>query len=588
MSTWILGVSALYHDAAAALIRDGVIVGAAQEERFTRIKHDPSLPLRSVQWLLEKENLTIDDIDYLVFYEKPLKKFERVLAMSVANFPFSWKSFPIQMHAWLGDKLWIRNKLSNEFDIPVERILFSEHHMSHAASAFFCSPYKEAAILTIDGVGEWATTALWRGTDEPPYIESVSEIRYPHSLGLFYSAVTAHLGFVVNNGEYKVMGMAAYGKPTFKENMQKMVKLHEDGSFSLDLKYFCHHRHHRKATTPAFDKELGPPRSPREPFDLSESAPEAVRKASQHWANIAASAQSILEDALLHLLKGAKAKVPSRNLCMAGGVALNAAANKILAQSNIFERIWVQPAAGDAGGSIGAALWAWHTILKNAPSHPYFSIDLGRSWSREEIKEYLDDFGMDYEEVGEESPQRAAQDLADGKLIAWYDGRFEWGPRSLGHRSILADPRDANNRDKINQSVKFREQFRPFAPITLASEVQEWFEVPPSAIDMLPYMVCTVDVKSNKAHLIPAVTHKDGSARVQAVDEHHNGNISNLLQEFKKLTNVPILINTSFNIKGDPIVSSPVDAIATFLKSKLDLLYIDGFQIRQPKRRWLE
>jgi carbamoyltransferase len=582
MACWILGISALYHDSAAVLLRDGVVFAAAQEERFTRIKHDSSLPRRAVKWLLSEAGITAHDLEHVVFYEKTLRKFDRILSTSVTYFPASWRLFPLQMRAWLGDKIWLRDKLASEFDVAPERLLFAEHHMSHAASAFYASPYEDAAVLTVDGVGEWATTALWRASGGQ--IEPVSEIRYPHSLGLFYSAVTAHLGFVVNNGEYKVMGMASYGQPRFIDQMRSLV-VNKDGGFELDLTYFCHHLHPQKATTPAFEALLGPPRHPSEPFDLDSDDP-AVRASSQHWADLAASAQLRLEEVLQELVAHAHTQVPSRALCLAGGVALNAVANQKLAKGSPFERIWVQPAAGDAGGALGAALWAWHMVLgKPRTPQPAFDVALGRSWTQDTVEEFLEDFGMTWTDTGQDLALRVAEDLAEGKIVAWMQDGFEWGPRSLGYRSILADPRDPQMQDRLNRCVKFREPFRPFAPVTLESEVDAWFDIPPAAREMLPYMVCTVDVRPEVRDRIPAVTHVDGTARVQTVSERDNPRLREVIERFAERTEVPVLINTSFNVKGEPIVNSPVDAVATFLQSEMDFLYIGTLRVQQPKRR---
>ena len=582
MPRWILGISALYHDSAAVLLRDGEVFAAAQEERLTRIKHDSALPIRSVKWLLSKAGITTADLEHLVFYEKPLRKFERILSTSVAYFPASWRLFPLQMRAWLGDKVWLRDKLASEFGVAPDRLLFCEHHLSHAASAFYASPHEEAAVLTVDGVGEWATTALWRA--KGGRVEPVSEIRYPHSLGLFYSAVTAHLGFVVNNGEYKVMGMASYGEPRFIEQMRKLI-LDKDGGFELDLTYFCHHLHPQKATTPAFEALLGPPRHPSEPFDLHSDDPD-VRARSQRWADLAASAQLRLEEVLHTLVAHAHNEVPSAALCLAGGVALNAVANQKLAERSAFEHIWVQPAAGDAGGALGAALWAWHMVL-GQPRTPKsaFEVSLGKSWPRSKVVEYLDDFKLKWTDTGDELASRVADDLAEGKVVAWMQDGFEWGPRALGYRSILADPRQEGMKERLNRCVKFREPFRPFAPVTLEATVDDWFDVPPAARQMLPYMVCTVNVRDDARARIPAVTHFDGTARVQTVGEAHNPRLSAVIEQFGERTGVPVLINTSFNVKGDPIVCSPVDAVATFLQSELDCLYIGTLRVTQPKRK---
>ena len=582
MPTWILGVSALYHDAAVALLRDGVLVGAAQEERFSRVKHDPSLPLRATRWLLAENGLTIDDIDQLVFYEKPLRKFERILASAVTEFPRSWRLFPRQMVAWLGDKLWIRDKLATSFEIPAQRILFSEHHLSHAASAFYGSPFEDAAVLAVDGVGEWATTSLWSGAGAT--LRPLGEIRWPHSLGLLYSAITAHLGFAVNNGEYKVMGLASYGQPRFRDAVAQLLQPRPDGAFALDLRYFSHHVHPSRPTTDAFTALLGPPRHPSAPIALDAADP-AVRAESQRWADIAASAQAVLEDALLGLVAHAHAATGSPRLCLAGGVALNAVANQRIARDGPFDAVFTQPAAGDAGGALGAALWAWHMVHGQPRQPGRQRIDLGRAWSDDETVDYLDDFGLPHEDLGAGLVDDVADALAGGAVVGWMQGGFEWGPRALGQRSILADPRDPAMRDKLNRSVKFREPFRPFAPMVLEEAADDWFAIPPAARPMLPYMVCTVDVRPEKADELGAVRHVDGTARAQLVSPALQPLMAQVLAAFGARTGVPVLINTSFNLKGDPIVSSPVDAVATFLRSEMDVLYIGTRKVRRPPRR---
>ena len=591
MAVWVLGISALYHDASAALIRDGEIIAAAQEERFTRVKHDASLPIRAVRWLLKSNGLGISDIKFLVFYEKPLLKFERILATSVTYFPKSWRLFPLQMQAWLGDKLWLQSKLAETFNISKDAILFSEHHLSHAASAFYCSPFDEAAILTVDGVGEWATTSIWKAKGTK--IEPISEVRYPHSLGLVYSAFTAHLGFVVNNGEYKVMGMSSYGKPVFKDKVMQLLSLNDDGSFELDLSYFAHHLSPTYPTTSKFEELFGPSRLPGSEFDVQSSHPK-IRAESQHYANIAASVQEVLEDVIIHLASHAQKETGSKNVCLAGGVALNAVANMKLAESGIFENIFAQPAAGDAGGSIGAAQWAWNMVLaeedpkqiSKLKSKEPFSVHLGQVWSDEKSAEFLEDFHMLFTDLATEEKliEDVAEELADGKIVGWMQGRFEWGPRALGNRSILADPRPPQMGEKINRQIKFREPFRPFAPMILKDDFDDWFIAPQASIPMLPYMLCTVRARPEKADLIPAVVHVDQTARVQVIDSQMYPLMFKVLTEFKKRTNVPILINTSFNLKGDPMVNSPVDAIATFLQSRLDILYIGRHRVLRPKR----
>jgi len=573
----ILGISAYYHDSAAVLIKDGVLVGASQEERFTRVKHDPSLPVRSVKWLLSEAQLSWDDVDHVVFYEKPLLKFERILSTAVAYFPWSWRVFPDQMHVWLGDKLWMQSNILKAFNIPKQKLLFSEHHLSHACSAFFPSPFDKAAILTIDGVGEWATTGLWKG--EGNAITPIAEIRYPHSLGMFYSSITAHLGFAVNSGEYKVMGMAAFGSPIFMTEMEELLILNSDGSFALNLDYFQYHLHSREPMTAKAVTLLGEKRHPATEFDPLSDDP-ALRKRSQHFANIAASAQRRLEQALLHLLQHAKDQTGEENLCLAGGVALNASANRVIAESGLFKNVWAQPAAGDAGGALGAALWAWHMLQDNSERIEQ-RIDLGKSWKREQTKMYLTDFGLQFTDEEANLVEQVSLDLASGKIVAWMQGRFEWGPRALGYRSILADPSNQKTADTINEMVKFRELFRPFAPMCLEEEAPIYFDIPDAARPMLPYMLCTVGVNKEKRKEIPAVTHVDGSARVQLINERNHPVMNAILQAFYQKSGLPILLNTSFNMKGDAMVSSPVDAVATFRQSNIDVMYIDGFRVER-------
>jgi carbamoyltransferase len=580
LSTWILGISALYHDSAAVLLCDGELVFAAQEERFTRIKHDRALPLRASRWCLEQAGITAGQLDHLVFYEKPLRKFERILATTVATFPRSWRLFPRMMHGWMGDKLWLRGRLAARFQVPPDRILFCEHHLSHAASAFFTAPAEEAAILTVDGVGEWATTSLWRGSAEPPYIEPVSEIRYPHSVGLFYSTITAYLGFTVNNGEYKVMGLAPLGAPKYREEMARLLRLREDGSFDLDLDYFSFHYHPTQSGTEKLSTLLGgPPRFPDAPLDLSTSE-------GRRYADIAASAQAAIEEAMLHLAAHAHRVVGTDTLCLAGGVALNSVANRRLAESGPFSRLWVQPAAGDAGGAMGAALWAWHMVL-GEPRRPIrLPLALGASFSRSAVREILDDLGFPYTDLGsvEAAADAAAAELAEGGVLGWFAGRFEWGPRALGHRSILADPRSAEMKDTVNARIKFRESFRPFAPSVLEEEAAAWFDIPPAASELARYMLTTAGVHADQRSRIPATTHEDGSARVQVVCAEDSPIFHRLISGFAERTGVPVVLNTSLNLRGDPIVSTPMGAVATLLRCELDALYIEGFRLPRPSR----
>lgn len=583
MPTYVLGISALYHDAAAVLLRDGEVVAAIQEERFSRLKHDAALPVRAVRWCLAREGISIDDVAWLVFYEKPLRKFERILSTAVATFPRSWAAFPRQMRAWLGDKLWLRGNLCTTFGVRAERVLFCEHHLSHAASAFYASPHAEAAILCVDGVGEWATTSLWRGRDTT--IEPVAEVRFPHSLGLYYSAITAHLGFSVNEGEFKVMGMAAYGEPRFRAEMDRLLKL-DAGGFALDLDYFAWHWHPSQAASPKLEALLGPARYPGTPFHprvAADGASEAEIAASQRYADIAATAQQQIEEAMLHLVGQAKERVGGEALCLAGGVALNSVANHRIAAEGPFAHLWVQPAAGDAGGALGAALWAWHAVLGHPRGPAMTRADLGRDTPPARTRELLDDLGARYEDVGDSAPERAAADLADGNVLGWLDGRCEWGPRALGHRSILADPRQAATRDAVNVRVKYREPFRPFAPSVPAAAASRYFEIPPAAAAPVRFMLSTGPVRPEGQATLGATTHVDGTARVQVVDAASSPRYHRLLERFGALAGVPVVLNTSFNLKGEPVVSSPVDAMASFVRSGLDVLYLDNFRVERPR-----
>ena len=519
MSTFILGISALYHDAAAVLLRDGEVVAAAQEERFTRIKHDASLPVRSVVWCLDQAGIRIEDVDWVVFYEKPLRKFERILSTAVATFPRSWRAFPRQMHSWLGDKLWLRTRLVQTFGVKADRLLFSEHHLSHAASAFLASPHRKAAVLVADGVGEWATTSLLEGSDAAPFLRPLGEVRWPHSLGLLYSAVTAHLGFAVNEGEYKVMGMAAYGRPTHRAAFDRLARLESDGGFSLDLDYFSWHWHPSRSATPKLEALLGPPRSPGAPFwprARPGDASEAVIAESQRHADIAASCQAWLEDALLHVAAHAKAQTGADALCLAGGVALNAVANHRLALDGPFEQLWVQPAAGDAGGALGAALWVWHGVLGNPRLGGSFAVDLGPAIDRGPTVDLLEDLGFSWTEVDADAPDRATADLLAGRVIGWVEGRAEWGPRALGHRSILADPRGAGTVEQVNTRIKYREPFRPFAPSVTGAGLDR-FRPAPAESALCAHMLTAVPTDGGLAEAAPAVVHIDGSARLQSV-----------------------------------------------------------------------
>jgi carbamoyltransferase len=579
MSTTVLGISAQYHDAAAALVRDGVVIAAASEERFSRLKHDASIPVRATRWCLEHAGITMDEVDHVVFYEKPLKKFERLIVSQILHFPKSFKAFQRSSMLWLTDKLWVRNTLVKKLGVHPDKLLWSEHHLSHAASVFYGSAHKEAAILTVDGVGEWASTMLWKGG--PDGIKPLFQIDFPHSIGLVYSAFTAFLGFRVNNGEYKVMGMAAYGDPIFEEQVRKVIWPEEDGSFSVDTKYLSYHYSATDSTTEAFEELFGEPRYPGEDFDPT--TPEGKR-----FADIASSIQKVTEDCLVGLANRLHRETGLDHLCLAGGVALNSVANTQILNRTPYKTLSIHPAAGDAGGAIGAALWAWNEVLCLPRNEEISKPGLGRSWSHAEVSEILSDLKITATDLGEDLAATAAADIADGKVIGWVQGGFEWGPRALGHRSILANPRDPDMQDRVNEKVKFRERFRPFAPSVQAGSEGRYFEIPEGSEQPIRWMLMVVPVKEDQREAMPAITHIDGTARIHVVDEAANPRYHALLGELGKKTGHPIVLNTSFNLKGEPIVSSPVSALATFMRCGIDVLYLDTFRIDKSDMRGLE
>lgn len=565
----ILGLSCFYHDAGACLLRDGELVAAAEEERFSRIKHDSRLPLRATMYCLAAAGLQPGDLDYVIFYEKPLLKFERIVAGYTATYPRSRSTFVTALQAWLGQKLWVRSQIRDALDYDGE-ILFGEHHVSHAASAYFPSPFDEAAVVTADGVGEWATTTLGvgRGLD----LEVTHEIRYPHSLGLLYSAFTAYLGFEVNEGEYKVMGMAAYGQPTSVDKVRRLVDLCEDGSYRLDLRYFGY-QHSLRSIDPAFIELFGPARQPGADLD-------------QHYADIAASIQLVTEEAMLGLARRARSLSGCSNVCLAGGVALNVLANARILRESGFERVWVQPAAGDAGGCLGAATYLYHSVLRGEHRYRMDNAYLGPSYSNAEIHAFLDTAGVSYQVLEESHVARiVAELLAENAVIGWFQGRMEFGPRALGARSILANPTDPTMKDALNAKIKHREAFRPFAPSTLVEAAPTYFDFGPR-VDS-PFMLLTARVWPDKQHLLPAITHADGTARVQTVSRSQNPLYYTLIEEFGKLTGVPVLVNTSFNVAGEPIVCTPEEAFNSFAHTDMDYLVMGDALIPASSKRKL-
>lgn len=554
----ILGLSCFYHDSAAALLRDGELVAAAHEERFTRKRHDAGIPERAAAYCLEEAGIAMGDVDYLVFYDKPFVKFERILLTYLATFPRSLPSFAKAIPLWLKEKLNVPKALRTAFDYEGE-ILFAEHHQSHAASAFLPSPFEEAAILTLDGVGEWATATM--GVGRGDRFELSEEIRFPHSLGLLYSAFTYYLGFKVNSAEYKVMGAAPYGEPKHADMiLEHLVDLRDDGSFKMNMKYFAYD-YGLTMTNKRFEKLFGHPR--RE----SESEMEAF-----HW-DMAASVQKVTEEVVLRMARTLHAKTGLANLCMAGGVALNCVANGRLVREGPFENLWVQPAAGDAGGALGAALFVQHNVLGQPRSFRMDHAYWGPAYDDDAVRGFLDARALPYQSfTRDEMVAETARHLDEQKVVGWFQGRMEWGPRSLGSRSILADARNEENWKRVNLKIKFRESFRPFAPACLASKAPEWFEIDRES----PYMLLVCQVRGDRK--VPAVTHVDGSARLQTVDPVTHPEFHDLIQAFDERTGCPVIINTSFNVRGEPIVCTPEDAYLCFMRTNMDVLVL-GNQI---------
>ncbi len=596
----ILGISSFYHDSAAALLIDGEIIAAAQEERFTRIKHDARFPENAINYVLEEANISLQDVDYVTFYEKPFLKFERLLETYVANAPKGFISFSKAMPIWLREKLFQKNnivnalkKINNNFN--EKKLFFSEHHLSHAASAFFPSPFNEAIILTIDGVGEWATANVAIGNNNK--IEIIKEINFPHSLGLLYSAFTYYLGFKVNSGEYKVMGLAPYGEAKYKRIiMDNLIDLKKDGSFKLDQSYF-NYATGLTMTNKKFSDLFEKPRRKDEKDELT-----------QFHMDIAASIQAVTEEVVLTLTRDLAKEFKIPNLCLAGGVALNCVANGKILRDAAFKNIWSQPAAGDAGGSLGAAYALFYNEFNQdrivSQTDSMKGSYLGPQFSNDVIKEEIDNLGAISDKLSdEEIINETANAIIKGKAIGWFQGRMEFGPRALGARSIIADPRSNIMQKMLNLKVKYRESFRPFAPSVLNEDVSRWFDLNCDS----PYMLLVANLKDEicnqitdeeknlfgidklnvKRSIIPAVTHVDYSARIQSVHRNTNSRFYSLIQRFKKITECPMVVNTSFNIRGEPIVCTPTDAYKCFMGTELDILVIENYfliKTNQPKK----
>ncbi len=593
---YILGISAYYHDSSAAIIKDGEIIIAVQEERFTRIKHDENFPIHSIKFILNELKLNLSDISCITFYDKPLLKFERLVETYIATVPSGFKSFNKAMPIWIKEKLLLKNvikkklmELDNAFS--EDKIKFCEHHISHAASAFYPSPFDEAIILTIDGVGEWASTSVAIGRKNQ--IQIKKEIHFPHSLGLLYSAFTYYLGFKVNSGEYKVMGLAPYGEPKFKDIiLEKLIDLKDDGSFRMDQTYF--------------DYSTGLTMTNKKFSNLfSNEVRKSTDRLTQFHMDIASSIQAVTEEVMLRIVNYLRKEYQIKNLCLAGGVALNCVSNGKILRKKIFDKIWIQPASGDAGGSIGSALSYWHMELDN---QRFINTDdsmkgsyLGSSYTSDEVEKYLMKMNANFQKLSHDKIiAYTAKVLSENKSVGWFQGKMEFGPRALGNRSILADPRSSDTQKNLNLKIKFRESFRPFAPAIIYEHLESWFN---SNIKS-PYMLFVyeildkikiaetddekklfgIDRLNKKRSTVPAITHIDYSARVQTVHKETNSTFYNLLKEFEKLTGCPILVNTSFNIRGEPIVQSPEDAYKCFMGTDLDYLVIENFFLEKEKQ----
>ncbi|MCB9451838.1 MAG: carbamoyltransferase [Anaerolineaceae bacterium] len=596
---YILGISCFYHDSAAALIYDGELVAAAMEERFSRKKHDNGFPAQAIAFCLKQAGITGSDLDYVVFYEKPLVKFERILQTALGTFPQSVDVWHDAMLSWLKDKLWIKNIIQQKVGVRYDRVLFCDHHMSHAASAFFASPFREAAVLTIDGVGEWTTTTLgkatsiWSGESEGKNeISLFEEQRFPHSIGLLYSAFTAWLGFRVNNGEYKVMGMAPYGQPRYVEKIQKVFQQDSaTGNFRLNMDYFSFHHSTSKSYSQRFVDLFGAPRPPESDFFTVDTNPErAAEKAAmdmnQYYADVAASIQRVTEDALITIANHLHQKTGLNKLVMAGGVALNTKANYRLLNETPFEEIYIQPAAGDDGGALGAALWAWHLVLGKPRQWVMPNAYWGQAFSDGEISDFLATKGVKYESFLDNDDKLLdvlAEELTRKKIVGFFQGRFEWGPRALGNRSILADPRRDEMKEIVNTKIKYREPFRPFAPVILRDRAAEYFDYKGVEQHEAPrYMLMVSPIKPDKQEQIQAVCHQ-GTGRLQTIERETNPRYYGVIERFGQATGIPVLLNTSFNLRGEPIVTSPRDAWNTFQNSDIDLLVMGSFLVRKPE-----
>lgn len=573
----VLGLSFYYHDSSAALVRDGVLVAAAEEERFSRVKHDAGFPKLAIEFVLREAGITLADVDFVVFYEKPFVKLERMLLTAMSTFPRSAAVFRESMQRWVTDKLWIKSKMTRELGVPASKLLFADHHVSHAASSFFTSPFENAAILTIDGAGEWTTSTMGIGRGNK--LEMLEEIRFPHSLGLLYSAFTAYCGFEVNEGEYKLMGMHPYGQPRYVDKIYEIIRVADDGSLWHDMSYFAYHYSPDQTLNARFTAHFGrPARDPK----LGDKTLDPF------YCDMAASIQRVTEEVVLKMAQHLHARTGLDQLCLAGGVALNSVSNFKLLKNGPFKDIYILPAPGDDGCSVGAAYWAYNHVLGQprgpALDHAY----LGSSYTDAEIETFLRANDIAFEKIEDDEAfyDFAARALVDGQVCGWFRGRFEFGPRALGARSIIADPRRAEMKEKLNATIKFREAFRPFAPSVLEERASEFFEID-EAERHFParFMLYVAPVRPEKRSVLPAITHEDGSGRLQTVFKDSNPAYHGVIRRFGELTGVPVIMNTSFNLKGEPIVESPAHAFNTFSLSGMDLLFLNNYVVRAAAKK---
>jgi len=564
----ILGISAHYHDSAAALVIGGVPVAAVQEERLSRRKNDAGFPLSAIEWCLDSAGLQPSDLDAVVFYERSMMKFERILTSTLRSYPRSWRTFPQAIKNSLGEKTWVRGIIASYLDVPRKKIFFTDHHASHAAAAFLTAPTRQAAILTTDGVGEWATLTVGHGERRPDAtdITLLREVRYPHSLGMLYSTFTAYLGFAVNEDEYKVMGLAAYGRPTMKDQVRKLIHRTPDGAFVLDLDYFEYHTTAAQSYSSRFLDLFGPPRNPYEPIDVGTAE-------GRRFADCAASVQYVLEDTLVEMARDLHVETGLPDLCLGGGVALNCVANARILVDSGFERVFVPPAPGDAGCALGAALYADRIYFRqpdrDVPDHPFW----GPMMAPRDLLRAAAEDSQAVEELEESLLiERIADELAAGRVVGWLEGACEFGPRALGHRSILAAPHAAGMRDRLNHDIKFREEFRPFAPVVPIEAADRYFELPPGGARLARFMSGVFPVRPEWRDQLAAVTHVDGSARLQTLERSMAPRLYALLEAYGRRSGIPVLLNTSFNLAGEPIVAGALEGYLTFRRCGIDVL----------------